>query len=263
LERKIAVLMFDPGHSYALQETLGHLQRTASLVRDRLSLDAWHTLSRLTTSATATPQLPEAAIESVDTGRGLELLDDGIRSLAAFSGMEMENMTRNHGWRFLDMGRRLERAQHLAELMRSLLARGNPEDDGSLVLLLDLADSLMTYRSRYLTTPMLPPVIDLLVLDETNPRSIAFQVADLSDHVEQLPRDADVDVRSAEQRVVLSLLTEIRLAEIATLCQQDLSGRRAALDTLLYRLVSGLPHLSEVIARHYFSHAEVRRAADL
>ena len=87
------------------------------------------------------------------------MLDDSIHTFAAFSGMEMENMTRNHGWRFLDMGRCLERAQHLIDLLHSLLARGNPEEDGSLVLMLELADSIMTYRSRYLTTPMPPPVM--------------------------------------------------------------------------------------------------------
>ena len=93
----------------------------------------------------------------------------------------------------------------------------------------------MTYRSRYLTTPMLPPVIDLLLLDETNPRSVAFQVAALVDHVDQLPRDADEDVRTPEQRLVLSLLTEVRLAEVAQLCDEDSEGRRGALEALLGR----------------------------
>ena len=193
----------------------------------------------------------------------MEMLDDSIRTLAAFSGMEMENMTRNHGWRFLGMGRRLERTQHLVDLLRSLLTRGNPTEDGSLILLLELADSTMTYRSRYLTTPMLPPVIDLLLLDETNPRSVAFQLAALIDQVNQLPRDGDEDVRTPEQRLVLSLLTRVRLAEIAPLCDEDDEGRRGALELLLDAVRTGLPQLSEVITRDYFSHAQARRPADL
>jgi uncharacterized circularly permuted ATP-grasp superfamily protein/uncharacterized alpha-E superfamily protein len=263
LEKQLAVLMLDPACAYGLQETLAHLQRTAALVRDRLSLDAWRTLSWFQTRAMRHAQPFVSAVHPIDLGESLEMLDDAIRALAAFSGMEMENMTRNHGWRFLDMGRRLERAQHLVDLFRSLLARGNPEDDGSLVLLLELADSIMTYRSRYLTTPMLPPVIDLLLLDETNPRSVAFQVAALFDHVDQLPRDPDEDVRSAQQRLVLSLLTEIRLAEVAQLCDEDSEGRRAALETLLDTVGTGLPHLSELITRDYFSHTEPRRPVDL
>jgi uncharacterized alpha-E superfamily protein len=263
LEKQLAVLMFDPDLPYGLHETLGHLQRTAGLVRDRLSVDAWRTLSRLLTKAIMHAHHVGSPPHPLELGEALEMLDDSIHTLAAFSGMEMENMTRNHGWRFLDMGRRLERAQHLIDLLHSLLARGNPEEDGSLVLMLELADSVMTYRSRYLTTPMLPPVIDLLLLDETNPRSVAFQLAALVDHVDQLPRDADQYVRTPEQRLVLSLLTEVRLAEIALLCDEDSEGRRSALEALLEAVGSGLPHLSELITRDYFSHAEARRPADL
>jgi uncharacterized alpha-E superfamily protein len=263
LEKQLAVLMFDPDCAYGLQETLGHLHRTAGLVRDRLSLDAWRTLSRFYAKATVQAHDAGEPARALERGDALEMLDDSLRTLAAFSGMELENMTRNHGWRFLDMGRRLERAQHLVDLLHNLLARGDPEEDGSLVLLLELADSVMTYRSRYLTTPMLPPVIDLLLLDETNPRSVVFQLAALVDHVDQLPRDADENARTPEQRVVLSLLTEVRLAEIAPLCEADSEGRRGALESLLDAVGTGLPHLSELISRDYFSHTEARRPADL
>lgn len=263
LERQLATLLFDRGCSYGLQESLDHLHRTASLVRDRLSSDAWSILSRLHAKTSGRLDLGEPGSGRIDMGGAIEILDDAVRSLSAFSGMEMENMTRNHGWRFLDMGRRVERALHLAQLLRSLIARGDPEADGSLLLILELADSIMTYRSRYLTTPFVPPVIDLLVLDETNPRSIAFQMSVLSDHVDQLPRDADLHVRSQQQREVLSLMTEIRLADIAELCHQDTDGRRSALDLLLRRIVTTMPRLSELISRDYFSHAEVRRPVDL
>jgi uncharacterized alpha-E superfamily protein len=121
----------------------------------------------------------------------------------------------------------------------------------------------MTYRSRYLTTPILPPVIDLLLLDETNPRSVGFQLAALIDHVDQLPRDADENLRTPEQRLVLSMLTEVRLAEIAPLCDEDSEGRRGALESLLDVIGTGLPQLSELITRDYFSHTEARRPADL
>ncbi|MBK8174695.1 MAG: circularly permuted type 2 ATP-grasp protein [Rhodospirillales bacterium] len=264
LETQLAALMFDPNLAYGLRETLSHFHRTASLVRDRLSLDAWRTLSHLNNAKILErPRESQSSAHPLELGDVLESLDESIRTLAAFSGMELENMTRNHGWRFLDMGRRLERAQHLVDLLHSLLARGNPEEDGSLVLLLELADSLMTYRSRYLTTPMLPPVIDLLILDETNPRSVGFQVAALVEHVDALPRDLDANVRTPEQRLVLSLLTEVRLAEIAQLCDEDSEGRRGSLEALLDTIGSALPHLSELITRDYFSHTEARRPADL
>jgi uncharacterized circularly permuted ATP-grasp superfamily protein/uncharacterized alpha-E superfamily protein len=252
LEKQLAVLMFDPTFAYGLQETLAHLHRTSGLVRDRLSLDAWRTLSQFHAKAIADARRTGSTVHPLELGDSLEMLDDSIRTLAAFSGMEMD-----------DMGRRLERAQHLVDLLRSLLARGNPEEDGSLVLLLELADSIMTYRSRYLTTPILPPVIDLLLLDETNPRSVAFQVAALATHVEELPRDADENVRSPEQRLALSLMTEVRLAEVAQLCDEDSEGRRGSLESLLDSVGTALPYLSELITRDYFSHTEARRPADL
>ena len=264
LETQVFTLLFVADTEHGLQETLADLRRTAALVRDRLSLDAWSTLNRLQAEINRrAPHIAQAEGAFFNAGETLELLDDSLRTLAAFNGMEMENMTRSHGWRFLNMGRRLERAEHLAQLLTSLLVRGNPEEDGSLILLLELADSLMTYRSRYLTTPILPPVIDLLLLDETNPRSVGFQMVALSDQVDQLPRDADGEPRSREQRLMLSLLTDLRLAEIADLCEEDEDGHRHRLAGLLDGIVTKLPELSEQITRTYFSLGEARRPVDL
>lgn len=263
LEQEVLALAFMPGHEPGLMAPLAELRRTASLVRDRLSLDAWRTLSRLLSDLTQPP--PQAAAVDIGaiSGEALDLLDNALRLLAAFSGMEMENMTRSHGWRFLDMGRRIERAEHLAKLLQCLLLHGSPEEDGSLLLLLELADSLMTYRSRYLTTPMLPPVIDLLLLDETNPRSVAFQLVALRDHVDLLPRDGDGEGRSREQRLTLALATELQLAEVAELYAADAAGHRLALARLLERILGGLPQLSEQITLSYFSLGEARRPAEL
>ncbi len=88
------------------------------------------------------------------------------------------------------------------------------------------------------------------------------QVAALFDHVDRLPRDPDDDVRSPRQRLVLSLLTEVRLAEVAQLCDEDSEGRRGSLEALLDTVGAALPHLSELITRDYFSHTEARRPAD-
>ncbi len=262
VEAALRRLLFDAELPHGVQDTLSSLLRTASLVRDRLSVDAWLTLKRFTMGATRRPTLGVFGLP-FDSRRADEELDAGIRMLAAFSGMEMENMTRNHGWRFLDTGRRLERAQHLSELLRNVLTRGQPEEDGSLLLLLEAADSFMTYRSRYRTTPQVPLVIDLLMLDESNPRSVAFQMAAIADHVERLPRDLDRAERSSEERIVLALLTDIRLAQVVVLCQPDTDGRRMHLEAVFDAIDKALPDLSEAISRDYFSHAEVQRPADL
>ena len=258
LERQIHSLLYGRDRPYALLDTAGNLLRTAAQARDWLSAEAWRTINGFHMNAARPP-----AGATLDVGDSLERLDDGLQMLAAFSGMESENMTRDNGWRFLDMGRRVERARHLSGLMKSLLVAGDPEEDGSLVLLLELADSVMTYRWRYLSTPSLAPVIDLLLTDETNPRSIAFQINLMDQHMKDLPRDLILPARSIEQRIILSLLTDIRLAEIPALCQRDRRGRRAELASLLGQVENGMPEFSEAITRSYFSHTEAQRPADV
>src|SRR5262249_3858626 len=128
-------------------------------------------------------------------------LNQMITDLAAFSGMEMENMTRGHGWRFLDIGRRLERATGLTRLLRhAVLVR--PSHRAMPEPLLEVADSTMTYRRRYFARPQLPLVLDLLLADHTNARALAFQIDALSVHVENLPRDPKAPSPTREERLV-------------------------------------------------------------
>jgi uncharacterized circularly permuted ATP-grasp superfamily protein/uncharacterized alpha-E superfamily protein len=249
LDQAVAALMLQPGRHYGLRESLDNVHRTATLVRDQISHDAWRTLNALHIDRRW--RHPQGRLAA---GAALELLDDGIRHLSAFAGTEAENMTRNFAWRFLEMGRRLERARELVDLTRVLaLGSPEPESDGSLRLLLELGDSFMTYRSRYVMTPMLAPVIDLLLLDETNPRSLAFQLAEIDHHFAQLPSDAPR--RTAEQRLVLRLLTELRLADVDTLLRRE-AGRCPELETLLERGAAALPELSDIISRAHFAHVE-------
>ena len=84
-------------------------------------------------------------------------------------------MNRAAGWRFLEMGRRVERAINTARFARQFAYDEASDED--LDILLTLVDCQITYRSRYLVGPLLAPVRDLVVLDPYNPRSVAFQVA--------------------------------------------------------------------------------------
>jgi uncharacterized alpha-E superfamily protein len=183
-------------------------------------------------------------------------LDQDIQRLAAFSGMGMENMTRSFGWRFLDMGRRIERSVQTVALLGSLLEAGEPEDDGSLILLLDIADSFMTYRSRYLLTPQFVPVLDLLLLDETNPRSVAFQLAALAEHLGQLPHETDAPGPRSEQSITDGVLASLREADIVSLCRRGRLGDRPGLKSLLETIAADLPKVTVGITRTYFSHAD-------
>lgn len=249
IEDLVDNLMYEP-RAYGLRDSLDHLQRTATLVRDQISHDAWRMLNALHVDRRWRQRQ-----EGGSTRFGLELLDDGIRALNAFSGTEAENMTRNYAWRLLEMGRRIERAGHLVELTREIVQHDSAEEGtGRLRLLLELGDSFMTYRSRYLMTPLLAPVLDLLFLDETNPRGVAFQLRELDTHFTLLPNEGPH--RSPAQRQILRLLTAVRLTEVDELCVSDEHGRMRRLELLLDELMAGLPALSDLISRSYFAHAE-------
>jgi uncharacterized alpha-E superfamily protein len=189
----------------------------------------------------------------------LELLDAGISRLAAFSGLISENLTRGQSWTFLDMGRRLERTQLTSSLLRGTLVFETRAEGSVLEALLEIADSSMTYRRRYLSTLQIAPVLDLLLADETNPRSLTFQLVALAESIDRLPRDPTLAGRSVEQRLVLANLTELRLADLEALARADQSGRRTRLEAVLKRLEADMPVLSDVIAASYFSHLQTSR----
>ena len=102
--------------------------------------------------------------------------------------MERENINRGSGWLFLSLGRRLERAIYLTRQLREITRPLASEDWAFLECLLEVADSSMTYRTRYYTTLQPLAVLDVLMADETNPRSLDFQIGHLADLYRKLPR---------------------------------------------------------------------------
>ena len=98
-----------------------------------------------------------------------------------------------------------------------------------------------------------------MLSDTTNPRSVAFQLVALADHVEHLPRDITEPSLSPTQRLTLTMLHTLRLAEMAALCEINNAGQRAHLSALLAQLMRELPALAETITHQYLSHAEPSR----
>ncbi len=117
----------------------------------------------------------------------------------------------------------------------------------------------MTYRRRYLANLQLAPVLDLLLADETNPRSIAFQYVALNEHVENLPRDRSLAHLTPEQRVSMGGLMTLRLSDIEELCHTDAQGKRVKLAQLLSRVDDDMSALSDIITRQFLSHAQTSR----
>ncbi|MVS99607.1 circularly permuted type 2 ATP-grasp protein [Devosia marina] len=207
---------------------------SAGQIRDRFSPDGWLALTDLQKTA-------QRFASRIDTGddatRAMTVL---LRKLAGFSGLVHENMYRFAGWRFLELGRRLERAMQLARITGWLTAPEAP--DGSVEMLLEIGDSVMSHRRRYSVTAGALSAVDLLVLDPLNPRSVLFQLADLRDQIEALPGGIDDEQLSPAAKLALEIHTDLVIAEA--------SGMTPA---RLNRLADDVGMLSGLIAAAYFT----------
>ncbi len=180
-----------------------------------------------------------------------------MQALAAFAGSAQENLTRNYAWRFLEMGRRIERGAQIAATAEQLAGSVVPNEESLLRAWLTLSDSASAYRSRYMMTARPAAVMDLLVLDETNPRSLAYQIVRLEEVLNDMP--TEVQYRRPEHRLALCLLTDLRLLD-ADVIAADADGERKALMELVTRCQKDLAQISDLIARAFFAHADAPEA---
>ncbi len=252
-DAKVAALArkaFDASVIDSPRFTAEKVHRMASLARDRMSPDTWRAVNRLLQVVSAVIPGPQLILED-----SLNALNNMVLASESLSGLVMENMTRGLAWRFVDFGRRLERSIHMVEVVSGALAQDDGTSGPALDVLLEVSDSSMTYRSRYLSAPQFAPVLDLLIADESNPRSLGFQLAALSAHCDQLAADRRSAFLRPEQRLILWCTGAVRTAEVELLCQPDEDGDRRNLEGFFEVLRSKLWELSEVVTREYFTHA--------
>jgi uncharacterized circularly permuted ATP-grasp superfamily protein/uncharacterized alpha-E superfamily protein len=248
-ERCLRALLWDPKLSCSLAVNSARLEKSAYRVKERLSGDAWNFISRL-------QRLRRPAPDAALLGGGLHAeLADVIVLLSAISGLIMENITRGYGWRFLDLGRRLERGLHVTTLLQYSLIHAGPLPTALLQNLLLSCDSLLTYRRRYLTNLQLIPLLDLLACDDSNPRSLAFQLTALREHVEALPKPPGDEPSNPPERLALTISSQVRLADARLLAEENAQGARPALASFLGPIAGNLAALSVALGQVYFAHA--------
>jgi uncharacterized alpha-E superfamily protein len=218
-------------------------------VRDRLSIDSWRIVNQLDPTSLY-PWRPSGA----RAAEILVLLNQMINLLSAFSGLATESMTRGHGWRFLDMGRRIERAHQTLQLIKRMFGEVHEDLVWLLEAKLEIADSTMTYRYRYQTSLQLAPVLDLILVDESNPRAVGFQLAALAEHVRHLPGDSFEAEQRAEPRIVLAAQAILRLCDVDAYCEPDETGRRKALEDFVDNVSTHLRRLSDALTQRYLTH---------
>ncbi len=244
-------IVFDPDATEGLAKLLDNLAQIADRVRGELSVDTWRILEKLTRIS----RIPRIAYFS---GEVIDLLHELITCLAALSGLVYDNATRDYSWLLLDSGRRIERAEFTIAIIRTICSGRSVNDEATCNLLLELNDSAITYRARYRMPPQLPAALDLTLADESNPRSLYYQVKQLQTNLAALPDDRESNKLDRRQQLLVAMHAELTLLNIDQLCDTQGGGWtpvRPALDALLQQLETGLDQLAEKIANTYFSHS--------
>jgi len=229
------------------------IERIAQSLRDRFSNDLWRVVVDLLREARH-----ELEQRPREVDRFIEGLDGLLNVIAAFNGMASENMTRNSGWRFLDIGRRLERALSGAATLEELLHAGPQEMESAFGLALELFDSAITYRSRYLGALQPGPVLDLVLADDSNPRAMAFQIAIIARHLAALA--AEFEQVKPDQALILQIREALRTAPISGLDGPGGYEERQNLIVLCGTIRDQLLTLSDMLTRTYFSHIRMPHA---
>jgi len=230
--------MLDRRAGFSLAFDIEQTARVAGSVRDRLSADSGRLLNDLGAAFAR-------ASREAGPAEALALDEQAIVVLAAAGGIEMERMTRDDGWRFHGIGRYIERLIFVATTVGEVAAAA--EDTALLEWLLELSDSAMTYRARYVRPPEWLATADLLLCDRRNPRSAAYQLAKLAKQVRLLP-SADIE----------ALIAEIGEAQAMCHIAEPAAGgallRPEALADFLRRCESIALRLSDALTLRYFSH---------
>jgi uncharacterized circularly permuted ATP-grasp superfamily protein/uncharacterized alpha-E superfamily protein len=246
VQKLLSSLIYDPARSSGIGWNLKHVRRVSWPLKQRLSQDTWRVLQRLEQDFTSAPPAdPELRLVAQ-----MDLLDRIVMTLSAFAGLLTENTVRTHGQRFLDIGRRLERALQTCELVHGAMAQAPFEIDSSLKALLEIADSGITYRSRYYTAMRIEFVLELLVADETNPRSLGFQLAALADQLAKLPGYDSEEIPPPLQ-IAIHALSRLRASLLEDLAARDANGDLAELEEFIVKMKGTLYDLSNSLtARH-------------
>jgi uncharacterized circularly permuted ATP-grasp superfamily protein/uncharacterized alpha-E superfamily protein len=249
VQRVLTEMVYDPSQLSSLRWNLKELRRVALHLKERLSSDTWRVLQQLESQFSG---FAPANAHQRYFG-GLDLLDNVVVTLSAFSGLLMENTTRGFGWRFLEIGRRMERALQTAELLRSSLGSAAAEIEPCLQVLLQIADSSITYRTRYPAVLRTDLVLQVLLVDESNPRSVGFQLGALLHQINRLQGQEEGNADSPERSLAMKAMTSVRSSSMADLSRRNAEGNFIALEGLAEELKATLWELSDALTARYFS----------
>lgn len=255
-------LVLDPRTPGTVARSVRRLAASAAAVRDQLSTDTFGPLARIdralrdernrTRGRSHGRDALDLGVVGGSTTAGLRpALDRVLEGLLAVAGITAEGLVRDVGWQFLDAGRRIERAQHVVQSLLDTVVQQRPADVDSVVreAILLAHESAITFRRRHQTGAGLAELLELLLLDPTNPRSLAYQLDRLQESLALVPLAGRApDQRDHLLADVVDLLAEVDPVAVAGAVTED--GRRArlaeTLESMLWRLHSAADEIERV-----------------
>ena len=260
-DRRALSLLLDAGVDGSLVSSLGLLVDAAYSVREQLSSDSWQLVGDVEEELARLRNRPPTQLVGVQSS-----LQRLLQALLALAGLSAENMERDSAWLFLDAGRRLERAQSLVRLLRSVLVRqrAGVVEDLLLESLLKTSESLIIFRRRSGPIMHVAGAVDLLVYDAANPRSVIYQLDRLFNHLADLPKQSPGQRLGDGEQLVLRTTTMLRLTDAAHLAEVDPeTKRRTELDAVLGQVDHLLAELLDSLRSTFFSHERLSVLAGL
>ena len=251
-DEELLLVIKDGSRAGSVKSTLNAMLRSAEESKELLSTDTMRVINDL-----------HDELDGLDTAlaRGLasapeEALDPLVTGLVALSGLMQESMVRGVGWRFMELGKRVERAQQIITTLRTLITPVLAETDQATLLtaLLTAMEVLITYRRRRRQRSGIELGLELVMLDPNNPRSLLFQLEQLQSHLAELPgTDASEGELTEEDRALLAAVTSLKLTRLPQLLETG-NGKREELDQLLQQLDKLLLDVSTLISDKHFDH---------
>lgn len=258
IQSEVVELNFNPQNIGGLYNTLNSMLNAANEIKSSWSTDSWRILVSLQDIwQTATVQTSEQ--KDVNIANLIDPLNNYITGLMAFSGLNAESMNHSIGWRFLDMGRRVERAKVIALLVKVSFTEELETDYTNRLLdkILTLSENIISYRRNYRSNLNLNFALELLLFDEHNPRALAFQLRRLEEHLQTLPQSNRSYPLGETEKVILQARTNLRLADFSELSKTKTVGNstvRLNLQTFLDEQMSLLDRYTNVLNKRYFNH---------
>ncbi|MET0209998.1 MAG: circularly permuted type 2 ATP-grasp protein [Burkholderiaceae bacterium] len=252
-ERSLIAGLADTAHTTSVGYNLRGIKGAASAVRDRLSQEQWNLIERA--EADFFQQCPSGThagdYSALEALRVLEVLSG---HMAAMTGAQTDRMMRDDGWRLLSIGRHLERLGFLAGALECGFETGAVFDQAGFEAIVALFDSTITFRAQYQLRHDVPALVDLLVLDRDNPRSLAWVAQTLRGRLAKLERQTQGPAATAQEPAENGVFDPDALT-LEALCARDGEGGHAALHAFLQQCSHEAWQLSERLGARYFTHS--------